>query len=56
MTELEVLAVVVARLGSLGIPYMLAGSFAMAFHAELRMTLEVLGTSKRWQDSGSGGC
>jgi len=41
MTELEVLAVVAARLGSLGIPYMLTGSFAMAFYAKPRMTRDI---------------
>jgi len=39
--ELEVLRVVSERLESLGLRYMLTGSFAMAFYATPRMTRDL---------------
>jgi hypothetical protein len=40
-TELEVLADVSGRLESLGVPFMLTGSFALAFYATPRMTRDL---------------
>lgn len=41
MTEIEVLAVLGAKFEALGLPYMLTGSFALAFYAQPRMTRDI---------------
>jgi hypothetical protein len=40
-TELDVLGVISARLTTLGIPFMLTGSFALAYYATPRMTRDL---------------
>ncbi len=41
MTELEVLALTTSKLDALGLPYMLTGSFALAYYAKPRMTRDI---------------
>ena len=41
MTELEVLALTTSKLDALALPYMLTGSFALAYYAKPRMTRDI---------------
>jgi len=41
MTELDVLRIVSERLAAIGLPYMLTGSFALAYYATPRMTRDI---------------